>query len=573
MNGPAPLMLTGQPHEAADASSGQTQQVLETMPQHCNRHEQEHRADERDGLPSSAGEQYKRRDACCAGKHGEEHDPHRKEPDAAEGGAARCEEVPAADKIDEQQQHMPDAMLPHPEPDGPPAFDQGEVVDLISDSDDERAIIPASQATAPKEGQSVPAKGEPFSRLAPCNVASHAAQPHAIGTYLGRAVILHVGCQCVNETMDTAVILHFPERSGSSWLAYQFPTVFILMVPVLMGADGREQALRGPAVRRSGRISSQCNSDASESEEQCRRVKRSQAWLKGCKKREAEAQPRRSKKSRLGRTQQALASPATQQIKSKTDKAKDAAAGEKKGAKKAKKSPAETGQHKKQQVRQDPRDTKVNISARAGALSKAAEVPQDESSEWSSKPEGADQPLEQDEGIVQSGKAPVNAFPVGAAKAHAENAPSSAIRSAGSPAAIAQHGCKIEAADKRATPAQRSTHKTEDTKAVTSPSEATASGTAPASMTQASSPAKSKIPFSQADVGALLAAFEQNRCSQAATQSPAKKYKRSDKGKEKASEMPRDPQQPGPSDAVYCTPAGEVDESDDDSYDLGTPLT
>ena len=86
------------------------------------------------------------------------------------------------------------------------------------------------------------------------------------------------------------------------------------------------------------------------------------------------------------------------------------------------------------------------------------------------------------------------------------------------------------------------------------------------------SQATSKLPFSQQRAQTLLAAFEQNRCSQAASQSPAKKHKWIDKGKAKVSELPWDPQQPGPSNAVYSTPVEEVAESDDDSLDLNTPL-
>ena len=56
--------------------------------------------------------------------------------------------------------------------------------------------------------------------------------------------------------------------------------------------------------------------------------------------------------------------------------------------------------------------------------------------------------------------------------------------------------------------------------------------------------------FSKKIVGALVEAFKQNR--EAASQSPGKKYKWKDKGKEKVSGMdePRDPEQPGPSNAV-----------------------
>ena len=245
-------------------------------------------------------------------------------------------------------------------------------------------------------------------------------------------------------------------------------------------------------------------------------------------------------------------------------RAKAAAAGGKRAVK-PRMSRAETQlqQQKKQAVRQVPGDTKADAPAKPGAASQAAEVPQGESSDWSSEPEGADQSLEQDVGVAQSSKAAVNIAHAHAAKGQTVDPPSSAARSAGIPAAVSpQLACKTEVAGNSAAPVPHATGKSETTEAV-APSPAPGPG---------SSPAKSMLPFSQADVGALLAAFQRNRCSQAASQSPAKKYKWADKGKQKASDVPRDPQQPGPSDAVYCTPAEEVEDSDDDSFDLNTPL-
>lgn len=171
-NGAAPLMLAGQPHETADASSGQTQQLLRTTPQHCNDHEQHHRADGEGGPPPSAGEQHDPKDAGRVAKHAVAPAANGKQPDAAKGGAAGREEDPAADAPDEQQQAVPDAELPHPGV-GQPADEETEVVDLISDSDDERANIPASQAAAPMTGQAVPQKGEPRSLHALCHVLQH----------------------------------------------------------------------------------------------------------------------------------------------------------------------------------------------------------------------------------------------------------------------------------------------------------------------------------------------------------------------------------------------------------------
>ena len=64
--------------------------------------------------------------------------------------------------------------------------------------------------------------------------------------------------------------------------------------------------------------------------------------------------------------------------------------------------------------------------------------------------------------------------------------------------------------------------------------------------------------------------------SQAASRTPGKKFDWQGKGKQKMSplEEPWDPEQPGPSDAVYravAEPPAALD-SDDDSIDLTTPL-
>ncbi|CAL5222681.1 g5081 [Coccomyxa viridis] len=496
-NGVAPLMLAGQPHEPADASSGQTQQLLRTTPQHCNGHDRQRRDNEEGGLPPSAGEQHDPKDAGCLGKDAAAPDASGIEPSSARGGAAGREENPAADGPDEQQPDGPDAGLPHPGV-AQPADEQTEVVDLISDSDDERANVPASQAAAPRTGQAVPPKG------------------------------------------------------------------------------GREEALRGAgAARRSARISSQCESDAGESNEEQRRSKRPKAWLKGHRKREPKAEPPKAKKSRLGKAPQTPAAPAARQSKPNPVKARAAAASGKRVAK-PKPPPPQTQvqQLKKPQVRQDPKDSKAGGVTGAQIARCLIKVPQDESSEWSSEAEGADQPLEQEDGAVQSSKAPVKTTPVGAAKAETAQPPSSAARPAGkTPAPTPQHPPKAQAAEKHGTPLPQSAAKVENAKAVTPP-QAPASSTAPASVKPEDSPIKSRVPYSEADVVALLAAFEQNRCSQAASQSPAKKCKREDKGKGKMSEMPRDPGQPGPSNAVYCTPAEEVDFSDDDSegWDLMSGL-
>ena len=198
--GAAPLMLAGQAHEPADASSGQTQQLLRTTPQHCNGHEQQHRADGEGGLLSSAGEQH---DPKNAGQHAAAPDGNGKQPDAARGGAAGREEDAAVDGTDEQQSE-PHDEVPRPGVEQP-VEEQTEVVDLISDSDDERANIPASQAAAPKACLAIPPRGESFSVLAPSGVAGYAAHhlPSRAGpavvtyTALHHALLKHTGRSCL----------------------------------------------------------------------------------------------------------------------------------------------------------------------------------------------------------------------------------------------------------------------------------------------------------------------------------------------------------------------------------------
>lgn len=571
-------MLAGQPHEPADASSGQTQQLLRTTPQHCNGHDRQRRDNEEGGLPPSAGEQHDPKDAGCLGKDAAAPDASGIEPSSARGGAAGREENPAADGPDEQQPDGPDAGLPHPGV-AQPADEQTEVVDLISDSDDERANVPASQAAAPRTGQAVPPKGEPFTlRIVP-HATQHTPsylrlekQCSACGMMLNGIRLADDGqrrCSQLSPRRDLNVYKAEGQQDALS-------TIHLLMGSGLVVAGGREEALRGAgAVRRSAQISSQCESDAGESNEEQRRSKRPKAWLKGHRKREPKPEPPKAKKSRLGKAPQTPAAPAARQSKPNPVKARAAAASGKRVAK-PKPPPPQTQvqQLKKPQVRQDPKDSKAGGVTGAQIARCLIKVPQDESSEWSSEAEGADQPLEQEDGAVQSSKAPVKTTPVGAAKAETAQPPSSAARPAGkTPAPTPQHPPKAQAAEKHGTPLPQSAAKVENAKAVTPP-QAPASSTAPASVKPEDSPIKSRVPYSEADVVALLAAFEQNRCSQAASQSPAKKCKREDKGKGKMSEMPRDPGQPGPSNAVYCTPAEEVDFSDDDSegWDLMSGL-
>ena len=370
------------------------------------------------------------------------------------------------------------------------------------------------------------------------------------------------------------------------------------MMRVLVVAGGPDRESRGVrTARRSARISSQCNSDGNDSGEEQRRSQRSKTWLK----RKAEADGPKTKKSRLGKASQVPLSPAARQRKIERLKAMAPALNARGAAKpKPKPSPPQTQarQLKSPQVRHDPKDSKAGAITGAHVARALIMAPQEESSEWSSEAEGAEQPLEHDHGAAQSSKAPEDASPAAAAKAETAHRPSSAARPAGkipastsgaakagtvhppssatrpagkASASSPQHPPNDQAAGKHATPLPQSAAKAENAKAAIPP-QAPAGSTMPASVKPESSPIKSRVPYSPADVGALLAAFEQNRCSQAASQSPAKKLKREDKGKGKVSEMPRDPGQPGPSNAVYCTPAEEVVFSDDDSLDLNTGL-
>ena len=180
-SGPAPLMLAGPPQEAADASSGQTQQILKTAPQHCNRHEQQRGADEAGGLPSSADMLNEPKDARHIGMCAAQPDQCGG-PGAAGRGAACFEAFPADDGPRAGQQGRCGAELPRSGV-GQPADEQTEVVDLISDSDDDRAGIPFSRTDVQRNGQPNPPLGEPLPSLM-------LGKDHPIASELRKAVIL-----------------------------------------------------------------------------------------------------------------------------------------------------------------------------------------------------------------------------------------------------------------------------------------------------------------------------------------------------------------------------------------------
>ena len=184
---PAPLMLPCPPQETADASSGQTQQHFRSMPQQSNGPEQNHMANEEGGMPSSAGEHAEQNDTAHARVKHAQLDDHTTQaeaeaakedqvlPESRVGGADTGKDgaaaTPAAGGTLAQHQHTPAAVSPRPDVRQPP-HEQTDIVDLISDSDDERAAAPASQHWQ-QSGQSGPVKGEHLSfpkALEYCNV-------------------------------------------------------------------------------------------------------------------------------------------------------------------------------------------------------------------------------------------------------------------------------------------------------------------------------------------------------------------------------------------------------------------
>ncbi len=211
-------------------------------------------------------------------------------------------------------------------------------------------------------------------------------------------------------------------------------------------------------------------------------------------------------------------------------------------------------QHKQTGMQEPPRDaTKECAFAEPGGV-----PPQKDDSDWSSEDEEADHHLEQDDAVAQSCEAPMQTPLASTAKAKR-------LR-------VDAASCIAGSADKSLNPAARTAQGSEDVEVATPP-QAAANSQDFASVKPESTPGKAILGiFSQQDVGALLEAFKQNR--KAASQSPGKKYKWKDKGKAKVSGMdePRDPEQPGPSNAVYRPVAEQIDDSDDESIDLSTPL-
>ena len=301
-------------------------------------------------------------------------------------------------------------------------------------------------------------------------------------------------------------------------------------------------------VRRSARISSQCSSDASdgETEPECMLSK---AWLAGCKKRSnvAQAQPEvpRRKRSRLGSRQEGF----RQAAAAPTGKARPVAAGAASAGDWSRAEPLPSSQARRhEQAALDQRQPR-SCCVLQEALPTAAEV------------HSPVRYFTESAGLLQHHE-PAHMAPQSQAACPGAASPSSApANRTPPPGAQSSPG---EAARKSVTPAKQ--------EAGTS-SQAAAQSQEPARPND--TPSKAVLPFSQKVIGGLLEEFRQNRllCSQASP-SPGKGAKW--KGKEKVCELeePRDPEQPGPSNAVYRSSPQEaaVVDSDDESIVLSEPL-
>ena len=303
-------------------------------------------------------------------------------------------------------------------------------------------------------------------------------------------------------------------------------------------------------VRRSARISSQCSSDASDGETE-RECKRSKAWLAGCKKKSkvAQAQPEvpQRKRSRLGSGQKDF----RQVAAAPTGKARHVVVGAASAGDWSRAEPLPSSQARRHERAVLEQRQSRSCCVHQEALPTAAEV---------------DSPVEcstESAGLLQHHE-PADMAPQSQAACPGAASPSSApANKTPPPGAQSSPG---EAARESVTLAKQ--------KAGT-PSQAAAQSLEPDGKSRNDTPSKAVLPFSQKVIGGLLEQFNQNRilCSQASP-SPGKDAKW--KGKEKVCELeePRDPEQPGPSNAVYRSAPQEaaVVDSDDESIVLSEPL-
>ena len=339
-----------------------------------------------------------------------------------------------------------------------------------------------------------------------------------------------------------------------------------------VGADAREESLAGQAaaVRRSARISSQCSSDASDSGNERLRAM-PPGWLQTAQRMQAEAkaearQPSekglasgkpeapKHKRSRLAVSLPWQSSPVdalpskrkTGATAAREAKRKAGAEGPNKAARRRgtqTKPPSKT-QAPKQHKRIDT--TEHTNEGLQEQLLAGSSTPQMQPAEPAQKM--TRQPAEQSAGT------PGLKFPLNAERCNG----SASARHASAEHIGQQHSKPEEEAAKcpQAAPVNGKA----------------AAGGGPSSQ---KSPGSARSPIKDWD--SIYEKLRQNssqyRASQAASQSPDKTRDMKGKGKMRACEELRDPEQPGPSNAAYrLTQAPTAFDSDDDSLGLDTPL-
>ena len=352
------------------------------------------------------------------------------------------------------------------------------------------------------------------------------------------------------------------------------------MTKGVVGADAPEEILAGraAAVRRSARISSQCSSDASDSGSDRLRAM-CPAWLQEAQRNQAEAKAKLQQPAEKGlasgkpeapihkRSRLAVSLPwqskpvgalpskrksgATAAAAPREAKRKAGAEGPHKAARRrgAQTKPTSNRQPPQQHKSIDTAErTDEGLQEQRSTDGLAPQMPPAEHAQKMTKPVKA-QPAAQPAGIIG-----LKLF----ANAEQRNGNSSA-RQASAKQTEEQHSKPEE-------------------EAVTCPQAASpinakaAAGGGPSSKR---SPGSAKSPIKDWD--SIYEKLRQNRsqyrASQAASQSPDKTRDMKGKGKMRASEELRDPEQPGPSNAAYrLTQAPTAFDSDDDSLGLETPL-
>ena len=349
------------------------------------------------------------------------------------------------------------------------------------------------------------------------------------------------------------------------------------MTKGVVGADAPEESLAGraAAVRRSARISSQCSSDASDSGSHRLRARRP-AWLQEAQRIQAEAKAELRQSAEKG-----LASDKPQASKHKRSRLAvslpwqsspvDALPSKRKtgatAAREAKRRAGAEGPHKV--ARRRGVQTKPTSNRAAPQQQKSVNTAErtDEGLQESRSTDGlAPQmpPAEHAQKMTKPVKAQPAAQPAGIsglkvlANAEQRNGNSSA-RQLLAKQTEEQHSKPVEEA-------------VTCLQAASAINAEAAAGGGPSSKR---SPGSAGFPIKDWD--SIYEKLRQNssqyKASQAASQSPHKTHDLKGKGKMRASEELRDPEQPGPSNAAYrLMQAPTAFDSDDDSLGLETPL-